>query len=38
MGDGSSEVLLQDAPLSPLFATPLRVSEANGYRQVLPAG
>ena len=38
VGDAPSEVLLQDAPLSDLFATPLRVCEANGYRQVLPAG
>ena len=38
VGDGPSEALLQDAPLSDLFATPLRVCEANGYRQVLPAG
>jgi len=38
VGDGPTETLLQDAPLSALFATPLRVCEANGYRQVLPAG
>jgi iron complex transport system ATP-binding protein len=38
VGDGPVEALLQDAPLSALFATPLRVCEANGYRQVLPAG
>ena len=38
VGDGPSEALLQDGPLSALFATPLRVCEANGYRQVLPAG
>ena len=38
VGDGPTEALLQDAPLSALFATPLRVCEANGYRQVLPAG
>ncbi|WP_254965203.1 MULTISPECIES: ABC transporter ATP-binding protein [unclassified Cyanobium] len=37
VGDGPSDALLQDAPLSALFATPLRVCEANGYRQVLPA-
>lgn len=38
VGDGPADALLQDAPLSALFATPLRVCEANGYRQVLPAG
>jgi iron complex transport system ATP-binding protein len=38
VGDGPVEALLQDAPLSELFSTPLRVCEANGYRQVLPAG
>lgn len=38
VGDGPTDALLQDAPLSALFATPLRVCEANGYRQVLPAG
>ena len=38
VGDGPSEALLQDGPLSALFATPLRVCEVNGYRQVLPAG
>jgi iron complex transport system ATP-binding protein len=38
VGDGPTEALLRDAPLSALFATPLRVCEANGYRQVLPAG
>lgn len=37
VGDGPSDALLQDVPLSALFATPLRVCEANGYRQVLPA-
>jgi iron complex transport system ATP-binding protein len=37
VGDGPADALLQDAPLSALFATPLRVCEANGYRQVLPA-
>jgi iron complex transport system ATP-binding protein len=37
VGDGSTDALLQDAPLSALFATPLRVCAANGYRQVLPA-
>ncbi len=38
VGDGPAVQLLQDAPLSALFGTPLRVCEANGYRQVLPAG
>ncbi len=38
MGDGPADTLLQDAPLSALFDTPLRVCTANGYRQVLPAG
>jgi iron complex transport system ATP-binding protein len=38
VGDGPAEALLRDAPLSDLFATPLRVCEANGYRQVVPAG
>ncbi len=38
VGDGTTAALLRDAPLSALFATPLRVCEANGYRQVLPAG
>jgi iron complex transport system ATP-binding protein len=38
VGDGSTTDLLQDAPLSALFETPLRVCSANGYRQVLPAG
>lgn len=36
LADGPSELLLSDAPLSQLFETPLRVLEANGYRQVLP--
>lgn len=36
LADGPSEALLRDAPLSQLFETPLRVLEANGYRQVLP--
>lgn len=36
VGDGPSEMLLQDGPLSQLFDTPLRVCQANGYRQVLP--
>jgi iron complex transport system ATP-binding protein len=38
VADGPAAALLQDAPLSDLFATPLRVCEANGWRQVLPAG
>ncbi|MGB5133994.1 MAG: ATP-binding cassette domain-containing protein [Prochlorococcaceae cyanobacterium] len=37
VGDGPVEELLRDGPLSELFATPLRVCSANGYRQVLPA-
>ncbi len=37
VGDGPVAELLQDGPLSDLFATPLRVCSANGYRQVLPA-
>lgn len=36
LADGPSEALLRDGPLSELFETPLRVLEANGYRQVLP--
>jgi iron complex transport system ATP-binding protein len=36
VGDGPAATLLQDAPLSALFDTPLRVVSANGYRQVLP--
>ncbi|MEB3270313.1 MAG: ATP-binding cassette domain-containing protein [Synechococcus sp.] len=36
LADGPSDQLLRDAPLSALFATPLRVCQANGYRQVLP--
>ena len=36
LADGPSETLLRDGPLSELFGTPLRVLEANGYRQVLP--
>ena len=31
------DAMLQDAPLSRLFETPLRVVQANGFRQVLPA-
>ena len=37
VGQGSCQELLQDGPLSALFDTPLRVIEAHGYRQVLPA-
>ena len=37
VGHGSSDDLLQDGPLSALFDTPLRVIEAQGYRQVVPA-
>ncbi|MFM7314967.1 MAG: ABC transporter ATP-binding protein [Cyanobium sp.] len=37
LADGPCRELLRDAPLSELFETPLRVLEANGYRQVLPA-
>ena len=38
VGDGASDTLLQAAPLSALFATPLEVIRAtSGYRQVLPA-
>ena len=36
LADGPSEQLLREAPLSDLFQTPLRVCQANGYRQVLP--
>lgn len=36
LADGPSEQLLRDGPLSELFQTPLRVLQANGYRQVLP--
>ena len=36
MGDGSSADLLQAAPLSALFETPLTVLSSAGYRQVLP--
>jgi iron complex transport system ATP-binding protein len=36
LADGPSEALLRDEPLSQLFETPLRVLQANGYRQVLP--
>ncbi|MCS5691948.1 ATP-binding cassette domain-containing protein [Cyanobium sp. FGCU-6] len=38
VGDGPVSDLLQDSPLSALFNTPLRVCQANGYRQVVPAG
>jgi iron complex transport system ATP-binding protein len=36
VGQGSTDDLLQDGPLSALFDTPLRVMEAQGYRQVVP--
>ncbi|MEB3199730.1 MAG: ATP-binding cassette domain-containing protein [Synechococcaceae cyanobacterium] len=36
VGDGPPEQLLREDSLSALFETPLRVVEANGYRQVLP--
>jgi len=36
--DGPVSELLQDGPLSALFATPLQVCTAGGYHQVLPAG
>lgn len=36
LADGPSREMLRDAPLSALFDTPLRVLQANGYRQVLP--
>lgn len=37
VGDGSPAELLQSAPLSALFDTPLQVLEQGGWRQVLPA-
>lgn len=37
VGDGPAAALLADEPLSSLFGTPLRVLEAGGWRQVLPA-
>ena len=36
IGDGTSRAVLQNKTLSRLFGTPLKVIEANGYRQVLP--
>ena len=36
--DGPSDALLQSAPLSALFETPLEVVERGGWRQLLPAG
>lgn len=36
VGDGAPAAMLTSAKLSALFDTPLRVVEANGYRQVLP--
>ena len=37
VGDGPIPQLMQNAPLSSLFDTPLQVSTAAGYRQVFPA-
>jgi iron complex transport system ATP-binding protein len=37
VGDGPVGALLQDAPLSALFETPLQVIHAGGFHQVLPA-
>ena len=37
VGDGPADLLLQDAPLSALFDTPLQVFRLSGNRQVLPA-
>ncbi len=37
LGDGPIDEILQDAPLSCLFNTPLRVNKVAGYRQVFPA-
>lgn len=37
VADGPAEELLRDQPLSALFQTPLRVVEAGGWRQALPA-
>lgn len=37
VNEGPADALLQDAPLSALFDTPLKVCTANGYRQVVPA-
>jgi len=37
VGDGSAVELLSAAPLSALYDTPLRLVEAAGWRQVLPA-
>jgi len=36
VGDGPAEELLQAEPLSALFATPLRLVELDGWRQLLP--
>jgi iron complex transport system ATP-binding protein len=36
VGDGAAADLLQSAPLSVLFRTPLTLVEAGGWRQVLP--
>ena len=37
VGDGTTDAHSQDAPLSRLFETPLRVVQANGFHRVLPA-
>jgi iron complex transport system ATP-binding protein len=37
VGDGAAAELLAAAPLSELYGTPLRLVEAAGWRQVLPA-
>ena len=36
VGDGPAAELLQAEPLSALFATPLRLVELDGWRQLLP--
>ena len=36
VGDGSPRDMLRPTELSELFKTPLKVVEANGFRQVLP--
>jgi iron complex transport system ATP-binding protein len=37
VGDGPVAELIQNAPLSTLFDTPLQVGTAGGYRQIFPA-
>lgn len=37
VGDGATDSLLRDEPLSALFGTPLKVLEHGGYKQVFPA-